>query len=462
MNSSASVKHIGVESAYPTVADHYVLHLTPNEGYLRDVSVVPSVQRGDTSMLNDIAAEVVSRCDGRTRLNDILDSVSETYIGVGFDMHEACRHYLAELIGEGLVELHTEPVDGTARICGSRDHESPSHFMIELTDKCNLRCAHCYRGSSPELGQHIPKEQLLDIIDQMAALGVSTIELTGGEPTMRPDFLDIFHHCATRFASVAIVSNGWFITDEWARQMARYDHVIVQIDLDGSSAEPHDTLRGRSGSFERSVRAGRAMAKHGVKFRMAMNVYRGNFDCIIETAALARDIGANWFSFSPVTDVGRGRNADILTFEQMGQLMRIAGELEAIHGQEFLRLVDEGLMERAAEEGNCGAGWRSLVLGPNGDVRPCVMVQPSAMALGNLLNQDYLTFLESFDGKYFRDLAAPGPETCTGCSNQGYCQGCFARTLNANDQMVQERGQLYCQWRKQKGFDAYVTDGLQT
>jgi len=448
-----------LEDTYPVIADGFILHLTPREGYLRDVTIAPSAQKGDMHMLNDVAADVLSRCDGQTTLISVLSDVAHACEGEDFDMGEACRDYVADLVAEGLVDLHTEPTSAVDRIRGSRLYECPSHFMIELTDQCNLRCAHCYRDSSPERDALISTPKLLNIIDQMLENGVSTIELTGGEPTMRQDFLDIFHYCAERFASVAIVSNGWFITDDWARQMAAYGNVIVQIDLDGSYAEAHDTLRGRTGSFEHSLRAGRAMSKHGVRFRTAMNIYAGNFDTIQETAALAKKIGANWFSFSPVTDLGRGRTADMISFDQMGQLMDIAQDLEAEHGTDFIRLVDEGLVNKAAEDGNCGAGWRSLVLGPDGDVRPCVMVEPRAMAFGNLLQQDYVSFLKSFNGTFFRGLNAPGPSTCSDCSNAQYCYGCFARTLRANELMIEESGKLWCQWRSRTGFDDFVNEG---
>ncbi len=445
-----------VENAYPVIASPFVLHLTPHEGYLRDVSIAPSASKGDMHILNDVASEVLYRCDGQTTLGQILADMDAEFTGEDFDMGTACRDYMADLIGDDLVELHTTPQDGEIRIRGSRDYECPSHFMIELTDQCNLRCAHCYRNSTPELDHQIPTPRLLEIIDQMVEHGVSTIELTGGEPTMRRDFLDIFHYCAERFASVAIISNGWFITDEWAKQMADYQNVIVQVDLDGSHAKAHDTLRGREGSFEHSLRAGRALGKHGVRYRAAMNLYAENFDTIHETAALAYELGANWFSFSPVTDMGRGRDADMLSFDQIGQLMDIGRELEAKYGPDFLKLVDEGLMNRAEEEGNCGAGWRSLVLGPDGNVRPCVMVEPNAMSFGNLMEQDYVSFLKTFNGTYFRELDAPGQDTCAGCSNDKYCQGCFARTLNANDKMVAEHGKLYCQWRTRTGFGDFV------
>ncbi|MBL4614264.1 MAG: SPASM domain-containing protein [Magnetovibrio sp.] len=132
-----------------------------------------------------------------------------------------------------------------------------------------------------------------------------------------------------------------------------------------------------------------------------MNLYGGNFDTIRETADLAHDMGANWFSFSPVTDMGRGRDADIISYDQMAQLMDIAKEIEADHGTEFLCLADEDFLQRAQDEGNCGAGWRSLVLGPDGEVRPCVMVESKAMSLGNVMTQDYVSFLQCFDGSFF-------------------------------------------------------------
>ncbi|MBL4614265.1 MAG: PqqD family peptide modification chaperone [Magnetovibrio sp.] len=241
-----------IENVYPVIAIPYVLHLTPHEGYLRDVSVMANVHKGDTHMLNDVATDLLSRCDGQTTVASLLQAMAARYEGEGFDMGHACRDYFAEMVDEGLLDLHSTPIDGSKFIRGSRDYECPSHFMIELTDQCNLRCAHCYRNSTPQCQTQIPTPKLLAIIDEMCAHGVSTIELTGGEPTMRGNFMEIFHHCAPRFNSVAVITNGWFITDAWARQMAEYDNIIVQVDWDESHGAGRDTLRGRDGSFERS------------------------------------------------------------------------------------------------------------------------------------------------------------------------------------------------------------------
>lgn len=447
---------MSIGESYPAIAEHMILHLTPREGCLRDIRLAPSTHREDTRMLNNLSAELLSRCDGRTPLALILAEVAALFTGEGFDLVGSCREHLAEMMKDGVVDLYPAPVDKRGRITGSREHESPSHFMIELTDRCNLRCAHCYRESSPECYRQIPTERLIKIIDQMADHGVSTIELTGGEPTMRPGFMHIFEHCARRFATVALVTNGWFIDDGMARRMGRAVNAIVQIDLDGSHAKPHDCLRGRPGAFERARNAARALKRHGVRFRAAMNVYAGNFHTIRDTAALAKEVGATWFSFSPVVDLGRGRGAETITYDQMLDLMPLARELETEYGSDFVRIADDRLIQRAEKEGNCGAGWRSLVLGPDGHVRPCVMVNPAAMSLGNLLEQEYGEFIRTFDGAFFRGLKAPGPEYCADCSHGTYCLGCFARTFRAMEVQRLASRAPRCAWREETGFGRYL------
>lgn len=443
---------MGIEQAYPVIAEHMVLHLTPREGCLRDISLIPSAQRDHTRLLNPVSTELLSRCNGQTPLGMILTELAARYTGDGFDIVAACREHLADLMQDNVLDIYWKPVDGRSRITGSRDYESPSHFMIELTDRCNLRCAHCYRNSSPECSQYIPTHKLLNIIDQMKENGISTIELTGGEPTLRPDFLQIFEHCTNRFATVALITNGWFIDNNLARFIGKKEHVIVQIDLDGAYAAAHDRLRGKPGAFLRALNAACAMKRHNVRFRIAMNVYAGNFDSIADTAMLAREVGASWFSFSPVVDLGRGRSADIIHFDQMAQLGRIANELEAEYGKDFIRGADEQLLQRSKEEGNCGAGWRSLVLGPNGHVRPCVMVDPDSMSMGNLIDTEYKDFLKAFNGSFFRHLKAPGPEYCSDCPHLKYCMGCFARTHRAIEALEKTFPASRCTWREQTGY----------
>jgi len=87
------------------------------------------------------------------------------------------------------------------------------------------------------------------------------------------------------------------------------------------------------------------------------------------------------------------------------------------------------------------------------------MVEPQAMTFGNLLRQDYGDFLQAFNGRFFRALPAPGPKTCSGCPHDKYCHGCFARTLRANERMVEERGEMHCHWRDKTGFENFVQPG---
>ncbi|MGC9469022.1 MAG: radical SAM protein, partial [Anaerolineae bacterium] len=78
------------------------------------------------------------------------------------------------------------------RIAGKR---VPLSGSLELTFRCNLRCKHCYLDGVHDgiPGQEeLTTEEWYDLLDQMADMGTLWLLMTGGEPFVRPDFLDIY------------------------------------------------------------------------------------------------------------------------------------------------------------------------------------------------------------------------------------------------------------------------------
>ena len=164
--------------------------------------------------------------------------------------------------------------------------ELPSHLLLQwhITDRCNLRCSHCYQETYS--GDELPFEKLLVIVDQFKELlkcrrreiGIPQrghITVTGGEPFVRRDFmrlLDVFNK--NRF-SFAILTNGSFIDSETASNLARLRPRFVQVSIEGKK-NTHDSIRG-AGNFDTTMAALKHLVKEKVPSMISFTAHKGNF-----------------------------------------------------------------------------------------------------------------------------------------------------------------------------------------
>ena len=125
------------------------------------------------------------------------------------------------------------------------------HVHWSITGACNLKCRHCFM-SAPHAKHGAPtKEQLLQVVDQLAECGIFTVGITGGEPLIREDFFEILDALAEREISVSILyTNGWLLDEALLDKLEeRKMHPSFQLSFDGIGW--HDFLRGVPGASTR-------------------------------------------------------------------------------------------------------------------------------------------------------------------------------------------------------------------
>lgn len=121
---------------------------------------------------------------------------------------------------------------------------------IELTSKCNLRCAHCY--SLPFIkSPHMSYEEICNIVDQLADAGVLYLFITGGEPLIREDFIDIYLYIKRKGILTTVFSNGTLISDDVCKIFQEYPPMSIDVTLYGATEETYDSITGIKGSYKR-------------------------------------------------------------------------------------------------------------------------------------------------------------------------------------------------------------------
>jgi len=164
--------------------------------------------------------------------------------------------------------------------------KTPRNIDVEITTRCNLRCAYCSHFSGPgDVNADLPREEWLQFFNESGRLNVMNITLSGGEPFLRPDLQDIIMAIVANRMRFSILSNGTLIDDEMAaflKATGRCDH--VQVSIDGAIDSTHDACRGE-GNFMKAIRGVKALQANHVPVAVRVTIHRKN---IHELAAIAK------------------------------------------------------------------------------------------------------------------------------------------------------------------------------
>jgi len=171
----------------------------------------------------------------------------------------------------------------------------PRNVVWELTLACNLRCGHCGSRAGEARADELTTEEALRVAGELAALGAELVTLSGGEPTLRPDWDLIASALVERGVRVNLVTNGWTRTEADATALARRVRAAglsnVGVSLDGPEAI-HDRVRGK-GTFRRSRATLQRLVAEGVSVGVLTTIQRLNLNHLEETRAAAAEAGAS-------------------------------------------------------------------------------------------------------------------------------------------------------------------------
>lgn len=211
---------------------------------------------------------------------------------------------------------------------GRRSAHLPSHllqFSVDkkpivvwnITQRCNLKCKHCYAAGIADTSQELTHEEALRAIDGFAAFGCPVLLFSGGEPFIREDILDLAAYARQKGLRVVFSTNGTCITESIAKRIAEIGVSYVGISIDGVR-ETHDAFRGVPGAYDRSLAAIRYCREAGVKVGLRVTLTRANAKEIPAIFKLMREECIPRICLYHLVYTGRGAEikADDLTHEE--------------------------------------------------------------------------------------------------------------------------------------------------
>jgi len=183
-------------------------------------------------------------------------------------------------------------------------------LYLYIAGCCNLACRHCWISPTYQRGgdndQFVKLEYVQKAIREAKPLGLRSVKLTGGEPTLHPQFRELVALISKESLRINIETNGTLVDNALAGFLKQRSISFVSVSVDGATAEIHEYLRGVTGSYERALAGIEALVNVGFPVQLICTLHRGNVSQMAEVVALAEKLGCGSVKFNHVQRVGRG------------------------------------------------------------------------------------------------------------------------------------------------------------
>ena len=314
----------------------------------------------------------------------------------------------------------------------------------ECTLRCNLACRHCGSDCKATAAyKDMPIEDFAKVLDSVAAATDPhkvMVNVTGGEPLMRPDLERCGRVIYEKGFPWGMVTNGLALTPERYARLLQSGLRAMTISLDGIG-EDHDWMRGRKGSYERAIAAIRMVVKSGeIAFDVVTCVNRRNFSKLSEIKELLIGTGLKEWRLFTVFPVGRGAEDPELqlTNEEFRGLMefikatRKEGRIKASYGCEGFLGSYEGDVRDHFFLCNAGVGVGGVLC--DGSISACTSIRADYHQ-GNIYKDD---FMEVWNTRFqqYRDHSWMYKDECAECKYWKYCRGNGMHLRDENGKLI--------------------------
>ena len=358
-------------------------------------------------VLNRQAAAIwdqLENLDG-CRESEIWLAIKCEYLGVSDERLRTDIHsFLSGLHKSGFI--HQRGVSLKLNFSGDQKFNAASHFAfseylhqiaaksnipisggLEITQRCNLRCLHCYIDNQPASnGAELSTDESYNLLDQIAESGCLWLLFTGGEPLLRKDFSEVYYHAKKLGMIITVFTSATTFTEQIADLFAEYPPFLIEATLHGVTEATFDAVSGVRGSFRHFCHGLELLRKRNIAFHLKTIVMRQNLHEIGAARTFALDMGAKEFRFDPMVN---------MDFFHSSKALGLRISVEEATKLDFLnpyRSRWKKIFRGAAAKNKnqhfssnflfpCRAGKCSFTISADGQLLPCVLMRVPAYRL---------------------------------------------------------------------------------
>lgn len=317
--------------------------------------------------------------------------------------------------------IENDPVEGAM--------SAPLKLFVNVSDRCNLTCSHCSSSSSPEGETRMAADDLKQIADEAAEMGVFQITIGGGEPLIYEDIWEVIAHMRSLHLGVSLTTNALRVKDLDIENLLRYN-VRTNVSIDGAPAT-HDRVRGRQGAYNRTVKNIQRMIDAGILPTIRFTLMNSNLGDVEHMIELAKQLG---LPLKPRRAKPSGRvleGSDIITQptpEYFRAIVKL-NEAENCGLEDLMNLDGSSKDDLILSDADCGAGTRIAYIDEDGSISPCTFLGEDFVS--GKWEPGKLKFLWAGSEEFETMRNLPMNSECGGCARSSTCHSeCPAMRLH--------------------------------
>lgn len=308
----------------------------------------------------------------------------------------------------------------------------PIYAVWEITLRCDLACRHCGSRAGHERPDELDTQGCLDLVAQMAALGVLEVTLIGGEAYLRPDWLEIVSAVRAAGMTCGMTTGGRGFDEARAQAAARAGLQSVSVSIDGLEAT-HDRLRGVSGSHRAAIATLARVREAGMAVSVNTQINRLSLPELPQILESVIAAGAKAWQVQLTVAMGRGADDPDLLLQpyELLALFPVLAACKQRCDEAGVRLFPgnnigyfgpyETVLRGAYPKGHaasCGAGCSTLGIEANGAIKGCPSLHSEPWTGGNIRDHSLRDIWErSARLRYIRDRTVD--------DLWGFCRTCY-------------------------------------
>ena len=375
---------------------------------------------------NEIVGDVLDILKTQMSFDELISKLGEIYrIKNTVEFRKDIYEFLEKLVSKDIV-LCDDPIAASIphKLVFDdllEDHNTQRKFwsaVLEITYRCTEKCRHCYLDDPEEQKSSVELtfDDYKKAIDEMYEMGCWSILVTGGEPTLHPDFLKICRYIVSKGILLDVFTNALYISDELFEALCELNLNCISFSLYGGSPEFHDYITQVPGSFYKTLHNILKFKATGVDLYVKTLLFKNKYDEWLKLEKLTErlNLRLNTGTFLLSTHTKDDRTCMMQTDDEYRQFLR--------HTQKKMRGTQR-IPHRDVQSYICTAGRSSLAITANGDVRPCSAVP---LILGNI-KTDSLKDIWNSDKlmNFYKIKYVDLDPECKSCKYADFCSTCL-------------------------------------
>lgn len=297
-------------------------------------------------------------------------------------------------------------------------------LFVELTNKCNLCCKHCYGSFAINNNDTLDIEKLKKVIHDASVHNSYQLDLTGGEPFLYPYLEEILEVAYNEGMIVRIFSNLTMLNEKTLFLLKKYGVKEIVTSIDSCIKEKHEQFRGRNGCFNKTLDAIKILKANNIPVSVNTMVGNHNKDEIEELVSFIDNL-----KVKSVLDVivpeGRGNDLNENIYESAKLIRNIY--------ENHYKIIDKNAISV-----NCGIGNRFIYIKSNGNIYICPSLIEEQYKIGHINNFSTYKIWELMNKKFSYLECSKKCDKCKKCNG-----GCRARALKLNGNICSQ-DDVYC------------------